>query len=75
MTGWVPQSHISKEDLAIQAKWMRRLAVVYGAALLLLVAFLAANHMLADQKSTADFASAPAPNLAHAPAVSARQAD
>jgi hypothetical protein len=75
MTGWVPQPDMSKEDLAIQTKWMRRLAVVYGAALLLFVAFIAANRMLADQKSTADFASAPAPNVARVPAVSARQAD
>jgi hypothetical protein len=73
MTGWYPQSHISKEDRAIQTKWMRILAVVYGVALLLLVAFVVANRMFAAP--TPGVASATAPHVAHAPAASARRAD
>jgi hypothetical protein len=45
MTGWFPQHDLGKEDLAVQAKWARRLAVVYASALLLLVAFVAASRM------------------------------
>ena len=50
----------TREDLQIQTKWARRLAVVYGAALLLLVAFVAANRMLAESKAEPGVASAPA---------------
>jgi hypothetical protein len=71
MTGWVPQSHISKEDLMTQTKWMRRLAVVYGAALLLLVAFIAANRMLAGPAP--GLAREQAPHVARAAAASTRQ--
>lgn len=67
MTGWYPQYPLSKEDAAIQAKWMRRLAVVYGAALLLLVAFIAANRMVGG--STPALASDRAAQVAHAPTV------
>ena len=73
MTGWFPQHGLSKEDLAVQAKWTRTLAVVYAAALLLLVAFVAASRMLAEP--TPGLASATAPHIAHAPAVSARHPD
>lgn len=73
MTGWIPQSHIDKEDLAVQTKWMRRLAVVYGAALLLLVAFIAVNRLLGGQAP--GLASDQAPHVAHAPALSPRRTD
>ena len=72
MTGWYPQHNLNKEDLAVQAKWMRRLAVVYGVALLLLVAFVAANRMLAAP--TPGVANAGAPHVARAPVGSTRQA-
>jgi len=71
MTGWYPQHNLSKEEAAVQAKWMRRLAVVYSAALLLLVAFVAANYLLAARWS--GVARNQAPHVAHAPASSARQ--
>ena len=58
MTDRYPHHDATREDLRIQAKWARRLAVVYAAALILLVAFVAASHMLAE----------PAPGLASAPA-------
>jgi hypothetical protein len=64
MTGWYPQHNLSKEEAAVQAKWMRRLAVVYGVALLLLVAFVAANRMLAAPSP--GLASAAAPHVARA---------
>lgn len=70
MTGWFPQHDLSKEEQAVQARWMRRLAVVYGVALLLLVAFVAASRMLAP---TPGLASAAAPHVAHAPVGSTRQ--
>ncbi|MBV8754762.1 MAG: hypothetical protein JO328_18040 [Hyphomicrobiales bacterium] len=58
MIGWYPQYNLSKEEKAVQATWLRRLAVVYGVALLLLVAFVAANRLLA----------VPAPGVARAAA-------
>ena len=70
MTGWYPQHPASKEDLAIQTKWMRRLAVVYGIALLLLGAFVAANRMLGEP--TLARAGDQAPHLAHGPAAISR---
>jgi hypothetical protein len=54
MTDRSPHHDATGEDLRIQAKWARRLAVVYAAALILLVAFVAASHMIAE----------PAPGLA-----------
>jgi hypothetical protein len=71
MTDWYPQHNLSKEEAAVQARWMRRLAVVYGAVLLLLVAFVAANRMLGA--SGPGVASNQAPHVAHAPVGSARQ--
>ncbi len=70
MTGWYPHYHISKEDRAIERKWMRRLAVVYGVALLLLVAFVAVNHMLTEP--TLGRANDQPPHVAHAPAAISR---
>jgi hypothetical protein len=58
MTDSYPHHDATRDDLRIQATWARRLAVVYAAALILLVAFVAASHMLAE----------PAPGLANAPA-------
>ena len=55
MTDRYPHDDATLEDLRIQAKWARRLAVVYAAALILLVAFVAASHMIAE----------PAPGLAN----------
>ena len=71
MTGWYPQHKLSKEDAAVQATWMRRLAVVYGVALLLLVAFVAANRMLAGPAP--GVARSAAPHVAHATEGSTRQ--
>lgn len=70
MTGWDPQHHTSKEDQAIQTTWMRRLAVVYAVALLLLVAFVAVNRMFAEP--TLGRAADQAPHLAHTPAAISR---
>ena len=68
MTGWFPQHDLGNDDLAVQAKWASRLAVVYAIALLLLVAFVAANRMLAEPAP--GLASATAPHIARAPAAS-----
>jgi len=57
MTDRYPHHDATRDDLRIQAKWARRLAVVYAAALILLVAFVAASRMFAE----------PAPGLASAP--------
>jgi hypothetical protein len=57
MTDRYAHHDATREDLRIQAKWARRLAVVYAAALILLVAFVAASRMIAE----------PAPGLANAP--------
>jgi hypothetical protein len=73
MTGWFPQHDLGKEELAVQAKWARTLAVVYGAALLLLVAFVAASRMVAEPAP--GLASATAPHVAHAPAATTRHPD
>jgi hypothetical protein len=73
MTGWFPQHDLGNEDLAVQARWARRLAVVYGVALLLLVAFVAASRMFAEPAP--GLASAPAPYVAHAPSASTRHPD
>jgi hypothetical protein len=73
MTGWFPQHDLGNEDLAVQATWARRLAVVYGVALLLLVAFVAASRMFAEPAP--GLASAPAPHVAHAPSASTRRPD
>ena len=64
MTGWYPQHNLSKEERAVQAAWMRRLAVVYGVALFLLVAFVAANRLLAV--AAPGVARAAAPQVANA---------
>lgn len=72
MTDWYPQHNLSKEEKAVQTKWMRRLAVVYGVALLLLVAFVAANRMLAGPAP--GVARAAAPHVAHATEGSTGQA-
>jgi len=48
MTDRYAHHDATRDDLRIQAKWARRLAVVYAAALILLVAFVAASHMIAD---------------------------
>jgi hypothetical protein len=64
----------SREDLLIQSKWARTLAVVYGAALLLLVALVAATRMLAEPKAARGVAIAPAPQVAErAPATMPRR--
>ena len=71
MTGWFPPHNLSKEEKAVQAKWMRRLAVVYGVVLLLLVAFVAASRMLTPAPGVA---SAAPPHVARATEGSTRQA-
>ena len=60
MTDHFPTHDTTREDLRIQTKWARRLAVVYGVALLLLVAFVAANRMVAESNAEPGVASAPA---------------
>ena len=54
----------TREDLRIQATWARKLAIVYAAALLLLVAFVAGSRMFAEPKGSAGLASTPTPHVA-----------
>jgi len=74
MTDHFPPHDTTREDLLIQTKWARRLAVVYGAALLVLVAFVAASRMLAESKAAPGVASDPTPYVAErASATTPRQ--
>jgi hypothetical protein len=73
MTDRYPHHDATREDLRIQAKWARRLAVVYAAALILLVAFVAVSHMLAEPAP--GFANDAAPHIAGAVTESTRRAE
>jgi hypothetical protein len=64
MTDRYPHHDATREDVRIQATWARKLAMVYVAALLLLVAFVAGSRMLAEPQGSPDLASAPAPHVA-----------
>jgi hypothetical protein len=75
MTDRYPHDDATRDDLRIQARWARKLAVVYGVALLLLVAFIAANRMLVESKAAPGLAGSATPHIAHAPAGRIQRAD
>jgi hypothetical protein len=69
-----PLEDLTPDDRRMRAKWACRLAVAYGAALLLLVAFVAASRMIAGPTAAPATAGVPAPHVAErAPAATPRR--
>jgi hypothetical protein len=54
------RSILTPEDRATHAKWMRVVAVVYGAVLLLLVAVIATQRIITEPTTETTVATAPA---------------
>jgi hypothetical protein len=59
----------SPEDRLTRAKWARGIGILYGSALLLLVAFIVAHRFVAEPKGSAGAASASATPTASIPPI------
>jgi hypothetical protein len=69
MIDWSSLPDPTPEDRLTRAKWARGVAIVYGSALLLLVAFVTAQHIFFEPNGPTSIASAPrTPVAAHQPA-------